>query len=143
MQFEEKLLKAWLEMSACIRGNRVLKGLTFNEIMVCNFLSQSEMPMTATELCEKTHLLKSQINKLLTGMEKKHLIIRQRSAADKRKVHILINQDYFDDYLNEHERVIQILSQMKKEMGDDNIELLTNLMHEAVVIFQKQTVQGD
>jgi len=143
MNYEEELLQAWLEMSACIRGNRFLKELSLNEIMIYNYLYQSRTPMTATDLCQKTHLLKSQINKILNAMESKKMIIRERSSEDKRKILIKLNDGYIDEYLKEHRRVLQVLSVIRTEMGENDVALLTFLMHKAVTIFENQTVQGD
>ncbi len=80
----EQLLQAWLDMSLCVRSNRVLEELSFNEISVCNIILRGENDNTvptATELCEKTKLLKSQMNKILDGMEKKGIIERVRSQT--------------------------------------------------------------
>ena len=59
-QLQEALLYAWMEMSVFIRGNRILADLSFNEVMICGMLSrrQADAPLTATELGERTNLLK-------------------------------------------------------------------------------------
>ena len=77
---QEDLLYAWMEMSVFIRGNRILADLSFNEVMICGMLSrrQADAPLTATELGERTNLLKSQINHILTAMEQRGLVERTR-----------------------------------------------------------------
>ena len=71
---QEALLQAWMQMSVCIRGNRLLSSLSFNEIMLCGMLYRRKNaglpPLSATELGEEMRLLKSQMNHILTSMEK-------------------------------------------------------------------------
>lgn len=72
--------------------NRLLRELSMNEMLVCNLLYRRQEeggpPVTATELCARTQLLKSQVNHILTAMESRGLIERARSQADRRVVHI-------------------------------------------------------
>ena len=37
-QTREELLRAWMSLSAYIRGNRLLRELSMNEMLVCNLL---------------------------------------------------------------------------------------------------------
>ena len=91
-QTREELLRAWMSLSAYIRGNRLLRELSMNEMLVCNLLYRRQEeggpPVTATELCARTQLLKSQVNHILTAMESRGLIERARSQADRRVVSI-------------------------------------------------------
>ena len=85
---QEQLLQSWINMSMVIRGNRLVSGLSFNEMIICRILYEKrntgQQTTTATELCQQMQLLKSQINKLLTTMERNGLIERKRSENDRR-----------------------------------------------------------
>ena len=63
---QEALLEAWMAMTAWIRGNRLLETFSMNEMLILSALVRRQElggPMlTATELCQTTRLLKSQIN---------------------------------------------------------------------------------
>ena len=126
----EQLLRAWMAMEVCIRGNRLLQDLSMNEMLVCSALY--EQPMTATELCARTRLLKSQMNHILNDMEQQGLIVRTRSSADRRSVCVQL-QDR-DRYLREHERVLRIVGAVGRELGSENTETLTALMEQAARI---------
>ena len=39
---EEKLLNAWINMSLCIKENRVLNNISFNEMSIFNALIDAE-----------------------------------------------------------------------------------------------------
>ena len=138
MSCQEDLLYAWIKMSVSIRGNRLLSGIPFNEIMICGLLYRQEknenIMLTATDLCEQTRLLKSQINRILNSMESKGMIDRIRSTEDKRKVYIRLSDDYVDKYLAEHRRVMDIMDIFYKEMGEEKIKELTGLINEAIDI---------
>ena len=128
----EQLLHAWMAMEVCIRGNRLLRDLSMNEMLVCSALY--EQPMTATELCARTRLLKSQMNHILNSMEQQGLIVRTRSNADERSVCVQLREDAVPRYLREHERVLRIVGAVGKELGDDNTKTLTALMEQAARI---------
>lgn len=135
---QEELLKAWIRMSICIRGNRILEEISMNEMIICNMLFQRHQegkePLTATELCEQTRLLKSQINKILSEMEHRNLIRRIRSSQDKRKVYIRLHEDNIQAYLAEHQRVMKVMEAIADGMGEEKLEQLTQLIHQATQI---------
>lgn len=135
----ENLLDAWLKMSICIRGNRIVKSMSFNEILICNILykHQDAETITATDLCNRTRLLKSQINKILSEMENRNLIERVRSNKDKRKIFIKLKSEGALAYRKEHEGILNILSAVFEEMGNEKVESLTENLNEALSIVDR------
>lgn len=142
---QEDLLRAWVQMSVCIRGNRILTDMSMNEMVIYSILLRRQQEggqlLTATELGEETRLLKSQINKILSGMEKKDLIERVRCLEDKRKVYIRLRKDHTQIYLDEHRRVMELMGYVAGELGEEKMTVLTALVDEAteaVDRFQKE-----
>lgn len=136
-QTQEHLLYAWMEMSVFIRGNRILAGLSFNEVMICGMLyrqQEADTPLTATELGERTNLLKSQINHILTNMEQRGLIERTRSTTDKRVVYVQLSQKGRETYAEEHARVMEILDAVYREFGSEKTQELTAMLKKATAI---------
>lgn len=135
-QIEEALLDVWLDMALNIRGNRLVSGLSFNEIVICSILYRSrkvDMGMlTATDLGNRTKLLKSQLNKVLTMMEEKGLIERIRSEKDKRKVYLKLCEEMLPVYLKEHEKVMEIVHPVCVALGEEKVKVLTGLLEEAM-----------
>ncbi|MBR4606702.1 MAG: MarR family transcriptional regulator [Lachnospiraceae bacterium] len=98
----EDLLGAWMAMSIGIKGNRILKALSFNEMVICRLLyraGQEGREITATDLCHETRLLKSQVNKVLSDLEEKGLLYRHRDSADKRRVFLKMTEEQKGIYL--------------------------------------------
>lgn len=134
----EDLLHAWMQMSVFIRGNRILDSLSFNEIMICGLLfRQPEGTLTATDLGTRTKLLKSQVNHILADLEKRELITRARSTADKRVVHLSLTPAGRALYLAEHGRVLEIVGTVRQTLGDEKTKELTALMTRATAIVNK------
>lgn len=133
---QENLLLAWMEMAVCIRGSRFLSNLSFNESLVCNLLYRQRQsggpPLTATELCRKTRLLKSQMNQVLSGMEKKGLLCRETSPSDRRSVSLSLREEAIPTYLEEHRHILKIVDQVCSQLGPDRTAELTKLLHAAV-----------
>ena len=131
----EALMQAWLNMSLSIRVNRMLSRLSLNEIIICNILLRAEAGgvfLTATDLCGKMHLLKSQMNKILIGMEKEGLIRRERSIEDQRKICIALQRENMDSYFEEHEQILSLLRAVENRLGPERTTELALLLEEAV-----------
>ena len=137
-QMEEELLYAWMEMSLYIRGNRILSDFSFNEIMICGLLYRRQQtgqsPFTATELGSYTRLLKSQINHILTAMEDRGLISRERSPHDKRQVYVRLREEAIPLYLREHAKVLDIVDSVCSALGEADTQTLTALMRKATAV---------
>lgn len=130
----EDLIRIWLRMSGVIKNNRLISTMTFNEIFVCNILYQQKQEhterLTASEIGQRTKLLKSQMNKIICSLESQGLIQRIRSTEDKRKVYLELNEDKIDLYLAEHERVLSMLNQLITTIGEEKIQQVIRLMNE-------------
>ncbi len=120
----EQLIKAWLNLSSTVWNRRVVSYMTFNEMSVCSLLKyqMDEDPqnrLTATDLCERTRLFKSQMNKILNTMETRGLIKRVRSDKDRRFVYIELTEEGITQYLREHEEIMTIIDSLVDAVGED------------------------
>ena len=133
----EELLRSWMEMSVCIRGNRILSQFSFNEIFVCRLLlhqrEEGGTPfLTASDLCRRTRLLKSQMNHLLNTMEKKGLIERLPGQPDKRTVQVRLQEAAVPLYQQEHGKILELLRAVSAALGEENTRTLSTLIARAV-----------
>ena len=120
----EQLLAAWLEMSTVVVNSRIVSELTYREALVCNALykhlpRQQDAPLNATRLCRLTGMLKSQMNRTLTALEKKGLVIRSRSSSDKRQIHVRFNTKKAQAYRRQHERILALVDSIVERLGQD------------------------
>lgn len=118
----EHLLDAWLSLTSTLWNTRIVSSLSYNEAHVMGILlhhSTEESPMTATDLIRRTRLLKSQMNKILTALEKQGYIHRVRSKQDKRMIHVFLTAEGEAAYLHEHQGVEVILEQLVSRIGTE------------------------
>ena len=81
----DRLLDAWLSLTSTLWNTRLVSSMTYNECHILGILlRRKEEPQTATTLIAHTHLLKSQMNKVLTTLEGKGFITRERAQHDRR-----------------------------------------------------------
>ena len=123
MQLNEALLGAWLRLSTSINNSRVVSEISFNESLICNILFRNasehpEQKLTATDLCRETRILKSQMNRILTQLEKKNLITRERSPEDKRKIFVHLTTEQSNAYLKQHEHILILLDSIIDKLGE-------------------------
>ena len=114
MQLNEALLGAWLRLSISINNSRVVSEISYKESLICNILYRNatespEQSLTATDLCKETRILKSQMNRILTQLENKNLITRERSPEDKRKVFIRLTSEQSNAYIKQHAQILALL----------------------------------
>lgn len=130
MDTGEALLRAWLELAAMIWNRRMVSGMTFNEAVVSNLLLYRQQqdpahPMTATELCEKTNMRKSQMNLLLGSLEKQGYLRRERSNIDRRQIHLYLTQAGEEAYHASHQQSRALIDTVVKTMGEEKAKELT------------------
>ena len=120
---EERLLSAWLQLSIQISNDRVVSDMPFKEALICNILSkESGRRLTATDLCERTKTLKSQMNRVLNSMEEKGLIYRERSTEDKRQIYVTLNWEQSEAYQKEHRKNLQLVNAVIDRLGKEKAE---------------------
>lgn len=139
-QISEKVLRAWLRLSTTINNERIVSDMPFNEALVCNILyrNKKQIPegnVTATNLCSETKMLKSQMNRTLNSLEKKGIIVRERSVVDKRQVFVKMNIERADTYINQHKKILELVDSFIKKFGEEKaIEIMNtfNLISDMV-----------
>ena len=129
----EKLLSAWLTMSSVVNNERIVSTIPFNEAHVCNLLYRQRMTdpdryLTATELCAETRMLKSQMNKVLTSLEKRGMIERFPAPEDRRKAYICLREDNLDKFEAIHARSIHLVNCAVKGLGEDIAEQAVDIL---------------
>jgi DNA-binding MarR family transcriptional regulator len=136
----EKVLNAWLKLSTSICNERIVSELPYNESLICGILHENatehpEERMTATDLCEKTNIQKSQMNRILNALEEKGLIFRKRSEKDKRQVFVSFNMENAEVYERQHKNILRvvddIIEKVGKEKADEIVQLFTLISNKA------------
>lgn len=122
----ETLLATWLRLSTAINNSRVVSELTYNESLICNLLYQNsiehpEIPLTATNLCQKTKILKSQMNRTLNHLEEIGIITKIRSEKDRRRVFLSLNQTHASKYEKQHTEILTLLDTIIEKMGTEKV----------------------
>lgn len=134
-QLNETLLASWLRLSTSVNNSRFVSEMSYNESLVCNILYRHQMiapevQLTATDLCQMTKIIKSQMNRVLNQLEKKNLITRIRSTIDKRQVFVSFNLEKAKTYERQHQQILEVLDHIIEELGPKKVE-------EAIVLFEK------
>ncbi len=143
----EALLRAWLRMSTSVVNNRLVNELSFNESLICNILYREQLLkqdsfLTATDLCLRTKMLKSQMNRTLTQLEMKGIIRRERSSGDRRQVFVMLDTERAGLYHQQHKRVLELVDAIIERIGEDKarqtIALLEEISTAADQLLQEQ-----
>ena len=118
----DKLLDAWLSLTSTLWNTRIVSSMTYNECHILGILLRrrgDSAPQTATDLIARTHLLKSQMNKVLTTLEDKGFITRERAQNDRRMVHIHLTPAGETAYIDEHVHIYAFLKALIDRIGEE------------------------
>lgn len=137
MEVSEELIKIWNQISYALKPSRMFSKLSYNEQTICSILIHSEKKCTATDLIQKTGLLKSQMNKIISQLEEKNVVQRNRNLEDKRKITIFITDYGKELYQKEHQSVLEIGKLVTNSLGEEKTRQLVNLMNETLHIIEK------
>lgn len=130
----ESLLNAWLRLSTSVINPRLVSEMSYNESLVCNILYNSycESPgkkITATDLCRETKMLKSQMNRTLNLLEKKKIIVKERSQEDKRQIWISFDLENAQLYKTQHDRILKLVDTIINRVGEEQAEQAIHLIN--------------
>lgn len=147
-ELSERLLSTWLHISTNVNNSRIVSKLSYNESLVCNHLYRNhrdngDVPMTATQLCQMTKILKSQMNRTLNQLEARQMINRERSSTDKRVVHIRLNPNALMDYEKQHESIIALLNKIITELGLEQTKETISLLEKICDITEHMFEKGE
>lgn len=134
----EELLSVWLQLGNVIDNQRLVSTLPFNEAVVCGLLYRSQQigtPMTASDLCSETRILKSQMHASLHSLEKKGFLQRRRSQADLRQVQLQLLPEGIQVYLDSHRQTLALVDRLIDCVGSDSIQVLIPLLRQVVEKF--------
>ena len=136
-QLSEELLSTWLRLGSVINNQRLVSGLSFNEAQVCGLLTQPGGCRTASELCARTRILKSQMNAILLSLEKRGLITRQQDPADRRRIEIRLSPAGIIQYQEAHRPVLDMAGRLVGSMGEEKVRQLLPLLRQAADTFER------
>lgn len=140
-ELSEELLDGWLSLSMSIWNERLVSAMTYNESMVCNLLYKQLRGggrlMTATDLCGRLHIRKSQMNVILNNLENRGMILRSRSSEDKRNVHIELTEEGCRIYKEAHRDILDLPRGLIDRLGEDKIRTFAATMKEVAACFDE------
>lgn len=127
----ELLLDSYLRFTTAISNERVVSELPYNEALICNLLyRRAPQTYTATELCEGTRMLKSQMARTLNEMEEKGLILRSRSREDRRQVAVELNRAGAELF-RQHAQTLELVQAIEDKLTPEKMQTLAALLNEA------------
>lgn len=129
----EQLLSSWIKLCTTINNERIVSALSFNETMVCNILRNQEInnptkKLTATDLCNKTGMLKSLMNRTLNTLEKKDIIQKECSTEDRRQIFVSFNEKNVITYEEQHRQILELVDVIIDKVGRHKINDLVNII---------------
>ena len=128
----EQLLKSWMALSGVLRNERLVTGFTFREISICEFIYKADKDsiVTPSDITEYTGMLKSQTHKVLSDLEAKGYITREKNPDDRRQTILKLTDEGKKSYLKEHKEVIKLLDRVTVGMSDAKVKNLCQGINE-------------
>lgn len=130
---DEELLAVWLQLTSIVNNQRLARGLSFNEALVCGLLAGG--CRTAGDLCAETRILKSQMTAIIHSLEAKGAVRRRPSREDRRRVELELLPEGAALYLDGHRRTLALVDRIIDAMGEEKVRALLPLLRQATEVF--------
>lgn len=136
---DEPLLYAWLRMSTTLEDIQPYTRLTRNESLICHVLFRQEktrpgVPLTPTDISRRTKIRKSQVNRSLNQLERRGIITREHSTADRRKVYVHFMTENASAFFEMYAKSIEMTDRFVSAVGADEAERLIAVMDKVTEI---------
>lgn len=121
----EELLTEWLKVTSVIQNARIVRYLTYNEALVCNYLwhrldtGADTDYLTPTQLCKMTGITKSLMNRIIKSLEEKQLVEYIRLENDRRSTPVRFNREKEPLFLRVHDNSIDIVNRLVEALGQE------------------------
>ena len=124
-QRENDLLQAWVTLSWIVKNRRITKGLMYNEATVMmllynRYLTDGVGLISIKEIVEQTRMLKSLVNRTVSALERKGLLVRCPGTEDKRTVFVKCVEDKLDTFLQVHRSSLQVAQNIIAIIGEED-----------------------
>lgn len=132
-KLNEKVLDAWLRMSVSLNYEKLVTCLTYNETLILNYIYRSNKigeSITATDLCAKTNMLKSQMNRTLNSLEDKGIIIREKSESDKRVSYLKMDGYRLWEYMGDNTEIMKFIDAIIEKYGEERTLHVAKMINE-------------
>ena len=117
------LIQSWVRLSAMLKNSRFTKELPYNESIVMLQLYQAgQQSISMKEIIERTHMLKSQVNRTINSLEEKGLLERCQGDGDRRLGYVRICRDRLDLFLQVHAASMEIAKNISQIIGPEDTE---------------------
>lgn len=130
----EELLTEWIKVTSVVQNARIVRYLTYNEALVCNFLwHQLEAEtdyLTPTQLCKMTGIKKSLMNRIIKSLEEKKLIEYIRLENDRRSTPVRFNREKEQVFLMVHNNSIDIVNRLVEVLGKEKSERIIEALRD-------------
>lgn len=116
------LLNTLAKVCEVFRDNRMLCGLTFPELVTCHVVLANDSmnkPTRAKDLAEALKVSKPAVSKLLSCMEEKGLVKRERREEDRKAVYVVLSEGATRVLEEQKATASVITKQIFAEMGTD------------------------
>lgn len=139
----EKLLEAWLNLTTAVWNERLVSNLSFNEVLVCGLLykqykTEPNNPYLPVKfLVSQTNMLKSQMNKVINGLEDREILERTRFKTDRRLVYVKLCKKGIEEYEKEHQKVLGVVNTLVDKLSVDDVENAINVFDKVADVMRE------
>lgn len=130
----EELLSEWIKVTTVVQNARIVRYLTYNEALVCNYLwrrlDDETDYLTPTQLCKMTGITKSLMNRIIKSLADKELIEYIRLENDRRSAPVRFNREKEALFLMVHNNSISIVESLVEVLGREKSERILEALRD-------------
>ncbi len=129
---EEDVIGAWVRLTGLLKNTRLTDGLQYNEAIIMNIVYRKYREdgkglVSFKNIVTETSMLKSLVNRTIDSLVKRGLLERISGTSDRRTTFIRPVEENLQEYLDVHERTLDMVHQIIEIIGKDDAEAFVRL----------------
>ncbi len=128
----EQILRAWVGLTGVIKNNRMTSGLTYNEAIVLmyayeQFQKDGVGEIAVKEIIQKTHMLKSLVNRTVDALEQQGYLQKTKGDTDGRTVFVRIAAEKLPEFMEVHNHSLAIVDRAVRLIGEEDAKAFVRI----------------
>ncbi len=137
---EEEILDCWIKLSLSLKNERFVSNMSVTESIVCRIIYQGSLInefYRQIDIVNKTKMLKSAVNRLMSGLEAKGIVEPFQLENNRKSIYYKLSEEAEKFFLAQHDEIINSVKRILAELTDEEAQSVLYLFNKLANISER------
>lgn len=137
---EEEILDCWIKLSLSLKNERFVSNMSVTESIVCRIIYQGSLInefYRQIDIVNKTKMLKSAVNRLMSGLEAKGIVEPFQLENNRKSIYYKLSEKAEKFFLAQHDEIINSVKRILAELTDEEAQSVLYLFNKLANISER------